>query len=163
MPTALATFADLQARASEGGVLAAFDDSNAGIVTGADPAIIRLLRDATSYVLSFLRVKYDITLLIAMGAEALPNEVVRLTLDAAEYYAARRHPEWCRQNKNWKELKAVLDEELHELVSGKRRLDIVGSPEPASGLETEFVQTEDVTSAGEVISLPRRFSNMGDF
>lgn len=163
MPALLFTFDDLQARASEGGVIANFDDQNEGAVDEDHPAIVRLQKDSTSYVMSFLRVKYDITVITAMDAEDLPNEIVRLALDVAEYYAARRHPEWCRENKSWKELKATVDQELAELRDGKRRLDIVASPEPAAGIETKFIQTEDVDSCGVAIAEPRRFGNMGDY
>ncbi|MEJ7728211.1 MAG: phage protein Gp36 family protein [Polyangiaceae bacterium] len=116
--------ADLEARLSASIVEALFDDDNSG-----DPdtnPITQLQADSASYVEGAIRGVYS----LAAVRAAPPNEIKRLALDAAVYYAATRHPEVLQRD--WKTLKSVLDTDLEALRLGNRRLDVDGSPENAS-------------------------------
>lgn len=115
---------DVADRLSAQTVKAIYDDDNNGAAdTGP---IARLILDAESYVEGrALRGIYD----LAACRAAPPNEIVRLCLDAAEMYAAKRHPEYVRRD--WEPLKKALDADLDALRTGKARLDVVSTPEPA--------------------------------
>jgi hypothetical protein len=120
------------------------------------PKVLRLLLDAVSYVESFLRTVYDLTVLRAMSTP--PNEVVRLVLDRAEAELYCRHPEFARFD-GYK-AKERNDHELHKLVTGGRRLDVVGPPEPAAN---EGGTTGSFDPQADVSRTPRVFDDLGDF
>lgn len=115
--------ADVADRISAETVRQIYDDDGNGLADTTPMA--RLLLDAESYVEGALRGVYDLT----TCRTAKPNEILRLCLDAAEMFAAKRHPEYVRRD--WIDLKKALDDDLSALRTGKRRLDIITSPEPA--------------------------------
>jgi phage gp36-like protein len=120
------------------------------------PKVLRLLLDAVSYVESYLRGTYDLTVLRAM--ETPPNEVARLVLDRAEAELYCRHPEFARFD-GYK-AKDRCDHELRKLVEGARRLDVVGPPEPAANEGGTTGSFDPRTPAGRT---PRMFDDLGDF
>jgi hypothetical protein len=145
--------ADLVDRIGEQAVLDLLDYDRDGV---ADPdKVLRLLLDAVSYVESFLRPVYDLDLLRRMAPP--PNEVVRLALDRAEAELYCRHPEFARFDGY--RAKERCDAELEKLRFGKRRLDVVGPPEPAAnqgGTTGRFDSQQKPRT-------PRVFDKLGDF
>lgn len=143
---------DLQARLSAETVKQILDDDNDG--TADTEPLARLRADSDSYVLGALRGIYDLTVIQASP----PNEVKRLSLDAGVMYCAQRHPEYVRRD--WEKLKRALDQDLDALRLGKRRLDVVGSPEPAAN-EGGSVVVPEIDD--EEVSRMWDFSETGDF
>lgn len=94
-----------------------YDDDEIG--TASEAAITALVRDGSSRVASALRAsrRYNIDLI----ADDPPAEVIRLSLDVAEVYAAKRHPEVVR--KDWVPLNEAVERELKALVKGEMMLD----------------------------------------
>ncbi len=148
------TEADLVDRIGEQAVLDMLDYDRDGV---ADPGkVLRLLLDAVSYVESFLRGKYDLTVLRAM--RPAPNEVTRLVLDRAEAELYCKHPEFARFD-GYK-AKDRCDHELEKLVHGERRLDVVGPPEPAAN---EGGTTGSFDPHPPHAPTPRVFDDLGDY
>lgn len=114
--------ADLENRLSAQVVKQIYDDANIGMAS-TDP-IKRLITDACSYVNETIQPIYLPWPLVA----PYPDAVVRLSLDAAEMYAARRHPEYVRHD--WEKLKRVLDTDLDKLRKQQRSLG-QAPPDPA--------------------------------
>lgn len=110
-----ATQAQLEDRLSAQEVKQIYDDNNDGVPLGGP--VTRLLADASSKIAGVLRADYDLDKIQANT----PNEVVRLTLDAAEMFAAKRHPEYVRRD--WEKLSKALEAELAMIRDGKTRLD----------------------------------------
>lgn len=115
--------ADLEQRISAERLKQIYDDDNNG--TADANAVVRLCKDASAKVAGYLRGIYDLTTIAA----APPEEVIRLTLDVAEAYAAKRHPEYVKRD--WEKLMRAAESDLGKLRRGETRLDIDGSPEPA--------------------------------
>lgn len=146
------TIEDLKDRLSEQVLQQILDDDNDG---DPDATVVdRLISDAESKVNAALRNLYTLPL-----PTPPPNEVKRLALDVAEALAARRHPEYVRRD--WEKLMSYADGELDKLSTGKRRLDVQSTPEPAANQRTEF-RSGDPTSPTPA-SPPRRWDDMGDF
>lgn len=116
--------ADLEARISSAIVVALFDEDLDGQVDEAPIAMLQA--DCDSYVEGALRPVYDLDAVRL----APPHEVKRLSLDCAVMYCAQRHPKY--MNRDWERLKASLDKDLDAIRVGKRRLDVVGTPEPGA-------------------------------
>ena len=143
--------ADLEARIGAQRVRDILDDDNNGT---ADPApVARILADASAKVAGVLRGIYDLTVI----ASAPPEEVKRLALDVAVVYAAQRHPEVVRRD--WQPLLKAVTQDLEDLRTGKARLDIVSTPEPAANEGGSVVST----SVDEDGNPGRVFDDMGDF
>lgn len=145
------TQADLEARISAQRVKDILDDDNSG--TADATAVTRILADASAKVAGVLRGIYDLTAV----ATTTPEEVKRLALDVAVVYAAQRHPEVVRRD--WQPLLKAVQYDLESLRTGKTRLDVVSTPEPAAnegGSITSTVVDDDDQPA-------RVFDNMGDF
>lgn len=146
------TQSDLEDRLSVAVVKQIFDDSNVGTAS-ANP-ISRILKDASSKVAGYLRSTYDLDAVAASP----PNEVIRLALDVAEAFAARRHPEYVRRD--WKDLIAAAESELKLLRSGVTRLDVKLAPESAAN-EGGSVRSGDPLKP---LSPAKSFANgTGDF
>jgi hypothetical protein len=105
-----------------------YDDDRDG-AADAEP-IAQLIADASGYVASYLRPVYTSLAAIDTAVTAgSVNEVVRMTLDAAEWMACKRFPEVAR-HKDWVALKEANDRDLLAVRKGSKRLDVDGSPEP---------------------------------
>lgn len=135
---------DLTDRISLEVALSCLDDDNSGTIS-AGP-LDRLQKRCDSRIESALRGNYDLDLVRA----APPNQVVELSLDAAVIELAKRHPEYVRRD--WADLDEVLERELDKLRSGKRRLDVVGSPEPASNNGGALIAPGSDTSGGIIVA-----------
>jgi hypothetical protein len=145
---------DIVDRIGQQAVLDMLDYDRDGV---ADPGKVqRLLLDAVSYVETFLRGKYDLTVLRTMNPP--PNEVRRLVLDRAEAELYCRHPEFARFD-GYK-AKDRCDRELEKLIHGDRRLDVVGPPEPAAN---EGGTTGSFDPRPLASPTPRVFDDMGDY
>lgn len=134
-------------------VLQILDDDNDG-VADSEP-LARLQSRSDSFVESYLRPIYN----LAEVRATPPNEVVELSLDVAEMYCARRHAEYVRRN--WREIREAVVADLESIRSGERRLDVVGSPEPAANnggtvIESDARRDEDVARLWD-------FGATGDF
>jgi phage gp36-like protein len=107
-----------------------YDDDRDG-AADTDP-IAQLIADASSYVAGYLRPVYpSLTAVNTAVLAGSVNEVVRMTLDAAEWMACKRFPEVAR-HKDWDALKRANDADLTAVRKGTKRLDVEGSPEPQS-------------------------------
>lgn len=122
--------AELSKRIGPDALQLIYDDNRDG-TADADP-IAQLAADAKSKLFGTLRGIYD----LAAVEASPPNEVSRLMLDIMVAYAAQRHPEAVRRD--WVPLMAQADADLMKLRTGKIRLDVEGSPEPAANQGTEF-------------------------
>ncbi len=126
MPYPLITVEQLTARVGPVVLTRNLDDQNVG--EADDPAVTRLLRDASSKVLGAIKGNYPVDAIKAMTAEELPEELVRVTLDQAVAMLCQRHPEVMRQD--WVDLMKQADAELKALRMNERGLDTEGAPEP---------------------------------
>ncbi len=90
-------------------------------------AINSLIRDGSSKVLGFIGSVYDVDLI----DEAKQAEIVRLTLDSCQAYAAMRHPEFMRSVDGYK-MMIQVDKDLEKLRKGLTNLGTTGAPEPAA-------------------------------
>jgi phage gp36-like protein len=152
------TQSDLEDRIGAEATLSFLDDANVGTVSSGPLA--RLQADCDSYVEGYLRGIYDLDAV----RDAPPNQVVRLSLDKAVVELAKRHPEYVRRD--WAEMEAMLRQELADVRTGKIRLDVVGSPEPAAN-EGGTLMTPGATSGSGLIEAPDLVfggpCSMGDF
>ena len=148
------TQADLEARFGAQVIRAILDDNNDG--TADASAVARIIDDATSKVMSYaLAAGYDLTALMANP----PNEIKRLTLDAAEVLIVRRFP---ASERDWRELKEANEAELKNLRLGVTQLDVVNG----TGIEPPGPQQSPVlvSGGGAQGELPSRiFDDMGDY
>lgn len=142
---------DLEDRVGKKVLIEVLDDNSDGTVDTR--ALERLIKDACSYVDSFLRRVYPLPL---PGPE-VPNEVQRLALDVAQAMLAERHPEY--RKIDGAKLRERAEKELNDLAEGRRRLDVQGLPEPAAN-EGGTVLSNDPTRA---TPNPPVFSDMGDW
>lgn len=109
---------DLEDRLTRKIVKLIFDDNEDG-APDLKP-VNRLLFDATSFVAGLIEGQYPLTAFPA--GSALPNELVRITLDVASAMCALRHPRIVRVD--GKAMLATAREELKELKSGVSRMDL---------------------------------------
>ena len=122
------TTAQVKARLSAAVVAQIYDDNNDG-TEDTDP-IARLTADATAWVKSWVYPIYQANMPFL---EPFEPEIVRTALDAVEWMAAKRHPEYVRRN--WVELK---ESNRQDLIDLRNRLRAIGSnpsgtpPEPAA-------------------------------
>ncbi len=119
------TLEDLQDRLSEYQVAELLDDDNESAGAKAGP-LERLQRDSDSYVGAALA---DVYPSYPFAASAVPNECIRLSLDAAEMFLAKRHPSVMRTS--WLQLKEALDKDLDRVRTAKRSLG-QKPPDPAA-------------------------------
>lgn len=125
MPAKYISKRDLEDRLSPLTVARILDDDGDG---GADTnAVDRVVADAQSYVDARLKGIYSPIPLNKDGG-AVPNEVVRVTLDVAHAFMAQRHPEYVRAD--GMAMLARCHEQLTELRQGGARLDTDDAPEP---------------------------------
>jgi phage gp36-like protein len=129
------TQAHLEARLSVETVKQIYDDNNDGS-PDSDP-IAQLLADAQSYVFEAIEDLYTEDSDWPLTAP-YPSAVIRLCLDAAEAYAAKRHPEYVRRD--WQALFAHLDIQLDRLRELKRSLgqDPPGPPDDGITVYTDI-------------------------
>lgn len=90
-------------------------------------AINGLIRDGSSKVLGYIGLVYDVDLV----DETNQAEIVRLTLDACQAYAAMRHPEFMRSVDGYK-MMIQVDKDLKALREGFTNLGTKDPPEPAA-------------------------------
>jgi phage gp36-like protein len=109
------TKAQLESRISARVVEQIYDDESTGYPE--DNVISRLLEDATSYVAEAIEDVYKSSEEWPLTSP-YPSNVVRLTLDAAEAYAAKRHPEYVKRD--WEKCFKHLDLQLDRLREAKR-------------------------------------------
>jgi phage gp36-like protein len=117
------TITDAENRLSAAIIRQIYDDDNNG--TADTGPINQLIADAEGYIDAAVDAIYPGLL----PFNPVPREVKRLTLDAVEYYAARRHPEVVRRD--WEKLKRVLDNDLKELRIQNRTIG-EKPPDPAA-------------------------------
>lgn len=116
-----------------------FDDDRDGVADADE--LDELVLDSCARVAAAIRASriYRLADIIAMPQP--PREVVRLSLDVAQMYAAKRHPEVIRAD--WKEMEDAVKAELAALADGAQMLDAdtIPDPEPEPGEEvaTEIV------------------------
>jgi phage gp36-like protein len=130
-----------------------YDDNLDG--TADDNAIDRLRADASSKVAARLGSYPN-------AFTTIPEEVVRVTLDAAVAMAAQRHPEYVRRN--WEPLMTQVDKDLDAIQKAKARLDAQGSPSTATNVGGLVVVDGVRTRTGVLVPRPGKFSGgFGDF
>jgi hypothetical protein len=129
-----------------------YDDNNDG--EADDSPLLQVCEDAEAKFESFCRGIYDLDALRANP----PSEAVRLCLDCAQVMAYDRFPRAASRDTG--EMWRRVEKELGDLRSRKTRLNVIGSPEPASNeggavyLGTTEVNDDETTSV---------FSDFGDF
>jgi hypothetical protein len=101
-----------------------YDDNNDGIADAN--AVTQLIRDGSAKVLGYIGPVYNVDLIDPLSQA----EVVRLTLDVCQAYAAQRHPEILRVE-GYK-MMAQAEKDLKQLREGLTNLGITGVPEPAA-------------------------------
>lgn len=143
----------LAARLSAVVVRRLYDDDNDG-TADTDP-LAQLVQDAEARFEAFARGIYSLTAL----RDSPPNEAIRLCLDLAEAMAYRRFPK--AATREWIPFWEAVEKELTGLRTGKTRLDVESTPEPAAN------QGGDYYEQGEALSgdPPDTFTNngFGDF
>jgi phage gp36-like protein len=110
----LITKSDLEDRLTRKVLTRICDDNRDGFAD-RDP-VARLCWDATTYVMGLIGGVFDFPI-----GSPVPNELVRIALDVAEAYAAKRHPSVVRVD--WKLILEQATRELKELRVGLRSLD----------------------------------------
>lgn len=116
-----------------------FDDDRDGVADSDELGELAL--DSCARVAAAIRASriYDLDDIIAMDTP--PREVIRLSLDVAQMYACKRHPEVFRSD--WKEMEDTVKAELQALADGAQMLDAETipepDPEPGETVPTEFV------------------------
>lgn len=133
---------DLEDRLSEDVVRQCLDDDNTG--TPKPGALERLQRDSQSFVGAALQDVYPSYPFEGENGPP-PDECVRLSLDAAEMFIAKRHPEVIRLS--WVDLKNAIDKDLDRVRTAKRSLGkrppdpaanhggaVYPTPDPATGM-----------------------------
>lgn len=138
----------LENRLSSAVVRRIYDDNNLGGVGQDDGPIVQLIKDAEAKFEGYCRGIYPLDAL----RTAKPNEAVRMCLDAACAMAAQRFPRAAASLGPWVDLLKAVDAEMTGLRTGKTRLDVVGSPEPASN-EGGYVSSGDVTDPTNIPDL----------
>jgi phage gp36-like protein len=118
--------ADLEARLSAAVVKRIYDDNNLG--AAEETPLSQLIKDAEAKFEGYCRGIYDLAALRL----AKPNEAVRMCLDIAEAFAAKRFPR--AYTRDWQPLMDFVDRELKRLRTSETRLDIASSPEPAANV-----------------------------
>lgn len=150
---------ELEDRIGRENVLAFLDDDRDG--EPDDGPVERLQADCDSYVEGYLRPIYPDLEVVRANP---PNQIKRLSLDCADMMLSRRHPEYPRRD--WLDMKVALDAELDRLRTGKIRLDVTGSPEPAANNGGNLI-TPGATSGAGLIEAPALVfggpCGMGDF
>jgi phage gp36-like protein len=131
---------ELEQRLGPTAVKRIYDDKNTG--TADASALDRVTRDATAIVDAAIESIYDLPL-----AEPYPDRVVCLALDAAEYLAARRHPEYVKRD--WRVLKEELERDLDRLRTQKRSMGRA-PPDPAANQGGAVYPTPDPTNQQNV-------------
>lgn len=146
------SLSDLESRISAEVVRQVLDDNNDGFAD--ETSISRLQADSDSFVEGYLRGIYD----LATVRTTTPNQVKRLSLDYAVAQMAKRHPEYVRRE--FRPLEDAVRAELCEIRSGRVRLDVDSTPEPAAN------QGGDVWDGGDDATEPAvKFftGGLGDF
>lgn len=118
------TLAELEAAVGPDLVARYIDDDHDGAADGA--AITRLQKTCDSKVESWFRGTYSLDALRSVK----PETAVRLSLEAARIELFKRHPEIARAD--WRPYEDSWRKECGDIRSGKMRLDIETSPEPAA-------------------------------
>jgi phage gp36-like protein len=143
MPHAYATKRDLEKRLSADVVRRIYDDNNDGD-TDSD-AVDALLFDATAKVDSYFSAVTSVPIGMVGTPPVYPREVIRLTLDVAEAYAAKRHPEVVARD--WEKLMKAAEADLMKYRKGETKLG-ASPPDPAAnhgamvGADSPRVQEE---------------------
>lgn len=141
----------LAARISKKKVRDIYDDNNDGAPDG--DAIDGLRRDASSKVDSYLAPMG----ILPIDPAAIPDEVIRLSLDVGVALASQRFPEVMR--KDWKALMDQAEEELCRLRDGKTSLG--AKPIPQTAVEGGFLNQDDPERIADPTQ--RHWDRMGDF
>jgi hypothetical protein len=108
------------------------DDDRNGV--SDTPVVDQLRYDATSFVASYLRGIRSLDEIEARLGESKVHEVVRLTLDAFEWMAIKRHPAAAREH-NWVDLRKANVDDLKLQREAFTRLDSeeITAPENVGG------------------------------
>lgn len=147
---------DLEDRLSADEVVAILDDNNDG-AADANP-VLRLLADAISFVEGAAAPHYLLTTMRALSP--VPNDLIRLILDAAEWMAVKRHPE-VQRGHAWDKLREVNRQDILDWAKGMRRLDTDGPPEPS--LTQGGKTVSEIGQPPPNASPPKVFDDMGDY
>jgi hypothetical protein len=97
------------------------DDNRDG--TADTDVVTQLMNDATSKVAGYMQGNYDLDVVATRLGENKVHEVVRLTLDAFEWMAVKRHPRAAPEH-DWMELMKANNAELKLLREAFTKLDI---------------------------------------
>lgn len=135
----LVTLEQVEDRLSPHVVRQIYDDANDGAVSKT--AIARLIDDATAWVLSWVTPTYTTSITDTPYAA----ELVRLTLDAVEWMAAKRHHEYVRYD--WEKLKADNRQDLIDLRSQMRTI-AEAPPDPSATVGGLTIALDPVLFAG---------------
>ena len=161
MAHAYATKKQLENRISADAVQRIYDDNNDGDAD-SDP-INDLLYDATAKVDSYLSAVIP-TPVEKVGSPAeYPREVIRMTLDVAEAYAAKRHPEVVARD--WEKLMKAAESDLKSYREGKTKLGSLPADPAANhggSVVADDSRIEDGLSRGTRTS-QSVWGNTGDF
>lgn len=129
MPWPLITQKQIENRVSKLVLARLLDDDEDG---NADTdAVTQLRLDSSGKAASCLAQVYPIDELRGMADGALPDEVVRLTLDVAQAMLAQRHPEFARGVDGF-ELMKQAERDLRMVRKGETNLGVSTEPEPAN-------------------------------
>lgn len=155
MPWPLITRAQLEARVSADLIRRLYDDDNDGAPD--KETVEQLLKDASGKVAGRVAPVYPIDQLREMAADAMPDELVRLTLDVAQALVAQRHPEYRRIDGF--ELMKQAERDLKDLRDGHHNLGVKGPPEPAANQGVRFASGNPDKPEPD----PRFADDFGDF
>jgi len=149
----LVTQAQVEDRIGKLTVQRLFDESNGG---EAEIGVVEaLIRDGSSKVLGALGPVYDVDLIDPLQQA----EVVRLTLDVCQAYAAQRYPEFMRGIDGFALMKQAQGD-LKLLREGMSNLGIKEPPEPAANQGVKISSGDP----DQPDKFTRRFSdNWGNF
>jgi len=120
------------------------DDDRDG--AGDSAVIAQLIADASSKVAGYCQGIHDLSVISEKAGDDTAHEVVRLTLDAFEWMAIKRHPEAARHH-DWVELMKANNAELKLLRESFTKLDVEGAPNEPANVGGTLYPEEDSTAA----------------
>src|SRR5512145_15337 len=133
-----------------------YDDDRDGLAD-VDP-VEQMIADASGKVASYLQGITDLNAVQAAALAGTAHEVVRLTLDVAEYMAIKRHPEAAPAH-DWVELMKAANTDLKMLRESFTKLDVEGPPNPPSNVGGVIRPASDSCDTARTF----RVGGFGDF
>lgn len=110
----------------------------------SDAGVIALLiADASSKVAGYCQGIHELSTVAEKAGDDTAHEVVRLTLDAFEWMAVKRHPRAAPEH-DWMELMRANNAELKLLRESFTKLDVDGSPNPPANVGGAIYPDQDI-------------------